>query len=164
MVSLQHLALADNGVELDGMRALAGKCFRHWHRLQHLNLSGNHVGSYGALALFQAAMLVPQLQFLSLSDCKLEQVSMCYLSVAAGYWHHLRHLDLCLNHVGSVGATALASAFRSWPRLQLLALKSTQLGDQGVAAPSASAEHLKQLTYLDMSHNDLSLVGVGDFC
>jgi Ran GTPase-activating protein (RanGAP) involved in mRNA processing and transport len=44
-----------------------------------------------------------------------------------------------------------------------LALKSTQLGDHGVAAMSASAEHLKQLTYLDLSHNDISCMGGGDF-
>jgi hypothetical protein len=69
--------LTDNGIELDGMRALAGRCFRHWHQWQHLNLSGNHVRSDGALALFQAAMLVPHVQFLSLSDCKLEHVAMC---------------------------------------------------------------------------------------
>merc|ERR1719419_623309 len=87
----------------------------NWHNVKELHLGGNQIGNRGTAAIVK-----------SITGC-------------------LEKLSLYNNHIGVVGAEAIADALRRTKNLKSLWLHDNQLGNMGVSEIAPVAFSLKEL-------------------
>jgi Leucine-rich repeat (LRR) protein len=175
--SLSELDVSDNELGIVGTRALASSA--HLSALRDLDLGGNDIGDEGAIAIAGAKSLAG-LETLNVSGNSIAGAGT--QALIQGSAKKLASLDLSMNDIGSVGASAVGSArlpltalyllgceigpsgikeltgSKHLTALRVLALSGNSLGDEGVQALSKSSG-FASLTTLDLSANDVSDVG-----
>lgn len=149
--SLVTLDLSDNGVDGDGVTALAGGVLAQLSKLQ---LNSNSLGRQGISRL--AAGASRRLTALGLADNDIDIDAVLGI-VDAENLASLVSLDLSSNLIGDSGAAALASS-RCLSELSKLDLRGNEIGDEGAEA-IARAGGLGALTEINLGYNHIGAQG-----
>ncbi|WAS97392.1 TIGR02996 domain-containing protein [Nannocystis punicea] len=153
LTRLELLDLRDNGIGPSGIEELLAK--KWLSRLETLLLDDNPLGDEAAQALAKATHLT-RLRALRMTHTGFGPEGAAALA-SATHLAGLRELFVHRNPIFGDGVVALLSG--SWPRLRMLVLAWTGIGDEGVRA-LAGAPVLSRLTGLDLSHSKVGDEGL----
>ncbi|KAG7376103.1 Peptidyl-prolyl cis-trans isomerase-like 1 [Phytophthora pseudosyringae] len=117
----------------------------------------NKIGSYGAIAVFQALRVNRTLVSLCLAYAAIDDAAMSALAAALRVNTALTHLSLVGNRIGSAGARDLADALEDSPDSLLidLDLRDNRLGAQGADELGRALRENETLTRCDLSWNQM---------
>ena len=115
-----------------------------WNNITILNLSGNNIGSGGAIAIGKSIIL-KNLKVLSLNGCHLGDKGACAIA-SNTTWTKLNRLALSSNKIGNSGAAAIGKN-TALKYLEGLFLQFNEIGDDGVVvlASNVTWGHLERL-------------------
>ncbi|GMF51431.1 unnamed protein product [Phytophthora fragariaefolia] len=115
------------------------------------------IGSYGAIAIFQALRVNHALLSLSLEHTAIDDTAMSALAAALRVNTALTHLSLVGNRIGAAGARELADALEDSPDSVLidLNLRDNRLGAQGAEELGRALRENETLTSCDFSWNQM---------
>ncbi|KAG3109763.1 hypothetical protein PI124_g8704 [Phytophthora idaei] len=115
------------------------------------------IGSYGAIAVFQALRVNSTLLSLRLEYAAIDDVAMSALAAALRVNSTLTHLSLVGNRIGPSGARDLADALEDSPDSMLLDLdlRDNRLGAQGADELGRALRENETLTRCDLSWNQM---------
>ncbi|WAS97391.1 TIGR02996 domain-containing protein [Nannocystis punicea] len=153
LTRLKLLDLRDNDIGPSGIKVLLAK--KWLSRLETLLLDNNPLGTSASQALAKATHLT-RLRALRLTRTGFGPEGAAALA-SATHLADLRELFVHRNPIRDDGVAALMSG--PWPRLRVLILASTGIGDEGVRT-LAGAPVLSRLTGLDLSDNQIGDEGL----
>ena len=149
---LQTLDLSGNSIGSDGAVALAD-VLKCCTNLKTLNLSGNYIGSDGAVALAEGLKCCTNLQTLNLMDNIIGLDGAEALAKVLKCCANLQTLNLRDNGIGSDGVVALAEGLECCANLQTLDLSYNSIGSDGAVALAGGLKCCTNLKTLNLSGN-----------
>jgi len=124
--------------------------------LTHLNLSSNFIANKGAEILAHAISKSTVLNYLDLSNCKLQLQGLLCISKSLVHVLTLRYLALNHNTISNETATQLAKAISKITKLENLGLQNCRLQENGALVIFASMRNKEHMKSLDVSHNKIT--------
>ena len=107
--SLQYLNLTECNLQRNGFTGIA-RALQAITTVKHLSLSYNYFTNRDSQELALAVNKNSKLQFLALSDCRLQETGLIKIAEALCKISSLKHLDLSHNSITDKAATKIASA------------------------------------------------------
>ena len=155
---LQTLDLSGNYIGSDGAVALA-EGLKCCANLQTLDLRYSIICLDGAVALAEGLKCCANLQTLNLSYSRIFSDGAVALAEGLKCCTYLQTLDLSTNYIGSDGSVALAEGLKCCTNLQRLDLSSNSIGSDGAVALAEGLKCCTNLQRLDLSSNSIGLDG-----
>lgn len=153
---LTYLDVNENAIQDEALYHLA--LLLQSVKLRTLNVVTNHITPRGLPTLCDGVMACRTLTELSLAFNLLGDEGARIAAEVLGSHPSLRTLDLSDNHIGDLGAVAIAEAFilSSTSRIESLNLSVNHMGDVGVEAiaEALTKTNNKHFTALDLACND----------
>ncbi|CAJ1990798.1 leucine-rich repeat protein [Leishmania donovani] len=153
---LTYLDVNENAIQDEALYPLA--LLLQSVKLRTLNVVTNHITPRGLPTLCDGVMACRTLTELSLAFNLLGDEGGRIAAEILGSHPSLRTLDLSDNHIGDLGAVAIAEAFilSSASRIESLNLSVNHMGDVGFAAiaEALTKTNNKHFTALDLACND----------
>ena len=145
--SLQTLNLRKTKLSLQGVESIRNQS--KWFQLKHLDISQNEICDEGFFALAFAEW--PLLENLNLNKTNLSLQGIESI-INQSKWFQLKHLNISNNEIFDEGLSSFALG--SWPELEELCLKSTQITSNGIEFLVNNVK-LPNLKKLDISENSI---------
>ena len=158
---LQTLDLSGNNIGSNGAVALA-KGLKHCTNLKKLYLHCNSIGSDGALPLAEGLKCCTNLHALNLSYNSIGSDGAVALAEGLKCCTNLQTLCLSYNTIGSDGVVALAKGLKCCTNLQTLDLLSNCIGSDGAVALAKGLKHCTNLKKLYLHCNSIGSDGALD--
>ncbi|CAG9460642.1 unnamed protein product [Pedinophyceae sp. YPF-701] len=151
---LERLQVGSCHIRPEGVRVLAAAVKAH-PALQRLAVSHNHVGHAGVVALRTAVVGCGTLSNLELNDAQIGEGESLMLTgiLLQG---SLKQLSLAFNHLGDVGAAAVAKALVRNTSLERLNLTKTGVGDDAACLFGDAIQAHPRLQELDLKANEIT--------
>ena len=155
---LQTLDLSGNSIGSDGAVALA-EGLKCCTNLQTLNLWSNSIGSNGTVALAEELKCCTNIQTLDLGSNSIGSDGAVALAEGLKCCTNLQTLDLSFNSISSDGAVALAEGLKCCTNLQTLDLSYNSISSDGAVALAEGLKCCTNLQTLDLSSNSIGSDG-----
>ncbi|XP_065894581.1 protein NLRC5-like [Dysidea avara] len=140
--SLKYLNLSDCALQKDEIIVVA-KSLSVATSIECLLLSSNVITYRAAKEISSAIYNIPSLKQLSLSDCELEDLGLCYITNALEQISSLQQLDLSYNIISDKAAVGIASALSSNTSLEYLDMSYCTWPNNGLAIIRMMIDHKK---------------------
>ncbi|XP_076132109.1 NACHT, LRR and PYD domains-containing protein 12-like isoform X2 [Alosa pseudoharengus] len=129
--------------------------------LKELDLSKNTLGSCGGKQFSEPLNMPSKLKTLRLADCGLTENSGDILAFALqSKKSPLKELDLSNNTLGNCEGKLLSEALNPRCTLKILRLAGCKLTEKSSEVVATALQYMVFLTELDLSHNDLNIIGI----
>ncbi|XP_041954120.1 NLR family CARD domain-containing protein 3-like isoform X2 [Alosa sapidissima] len=129
--------------------------------LKELDLSKNTLGSCGGKQFSEPLNMPSKLKTLRLADCGLTENGGDILAFALqSKKSPLKELDLSNNTLGNCEGKLLSEALNPRCTLKKLKLAGCKLTEKSSEVVATALQYMVFLTELDLSHNDLNIIGI----
>lgn len=123
-------------------------------QLTFLNIGENELGSRGLDELVSGFSSLSQLRSIAFPGSKFTPNSICTLATLFQFWPRLLDLDAGHNHVGDVGAQAIADHLHHLQYLRKLSLDESKINERGKSVLAKAITPLRFLKKADTSSLD----------